>query len=68
MVNFSFYRRVAQLGSALGLGPRGCVFKSRLSDHFVGVAQLVESLPSKQAVAGSSPVSHSIGVWCNWLA
>lgn len=27
---------------------------------YVGVAQLVESLPSKQTVAGSSPVSHSI--------
>ena len=26
----------------------------------MGIAQLVESLPSKQTVAGSSPVSHSI--------
>lgn len=25
----------------------------------MGIAQLVESLPSKQTVAGSSPVSHS---------
>ena len=27
--------------------------------EYVGIAQLVESLPSKQIVAGSSPVSHS---------
>ena len=27
------YRKVAQLGRALGLGPRGCRFKSCLSDH-----------------------------------
>ena len=27
---------------------------------YVGIAQLVEFLPSKQTVAGSSPVSHSI--------
>ena len=26
----------------------------------MGIAQLVEFLPSKQTVAGSSPVSHSI--------
>ena len=27
------YRKVAQFGRALGLGPRGCRFKSCLSDH-----------------------------------
>ena len=29
------YREVAQLGRALGLGPRGCRFKSCLPDHYV---------------------------------
>ena len=34
-----------------------------LRPHFeAGVTQLAESLPSKQVVAGSSPVSRSIGI------
>ncbi len=46
------------VGSAPGLGPGGPRFESAHPD-FAGVTQLVEFLPSKQAVAGSSPVSRS---------
>ena len=35
--------------------------KSRQSRNRAGVTQLVESLPSKQVVAGSSPVPRSTG-------
>jgi hypothetical protein len=46
------------VGSAPGLGPGGPQFESAHPDS-AGVTQLVEFLPSKQAVAGSSPVSRS---------
>src|SRR6266566_1801990 len=46
------------VGSAPGLGPGGPRFESAHPDY-AGVTQLVEFLPSKQAVAGSSPVSRS---------
>ncbi len=50
---------MAQPGSALALGARGRRFKSYYSDHFAGVAQLVERQPSKLNVASSTLVSRS---------
>ena len=63
-----FYRHVAQLGSASGLGPEGRRFKSYHADHFKpagyahcsAVDKLVESAAFQAAalrgIAGSSPV------------
>ncbi len=47
------------VGSAPGLGPGGPRFESAHPDHSRGSNSVVEFLPSKQAVAGSSPVSRS---------
>ena len=43
-----------------GLYFTGWVFGARIEKVLAGVTQLVEFLPSKQVVAGSSPVSRSI--------
>jgi hypothetical protein len=55
-------REVAQLGRALGLGPRGRRFKSCLPDHLVfgALAQLGERLPCTQEVSGSIPLGSTI--------
>ncbi len=56
-------REVAQLGRALGLGPRGRRFKSCLPDlinNFGALAQLGERLPCKQEVGGSTPLGSTI--------
>ena len=52
-----YIRNVAQLGRALGLGPRGRRFESWYPSHFHSVllAQLVEHLTFNQRVEGSSP-------------
>ena len=53
-------REVAQLGRALGLGPRGRRFESCLPDHFHGaLAQLGERLPCTQEVSGSIPLGST---------
>ena len=65
---FDFYwahhfREVAQLGRALGLGPRGRRFESCLPDHYelyIGaLAQLGERLPCTQEVSGSIPLGST---------
>ncbi len=38
------YRRVAQLGSATGLGPVGRRFKSYLADHFCSLTTMLIDL------------------------
>ncbi len=54
-------RNVAQLGRALGLGPRGRRFESCHSDHYNGaLAQLGERLPCTQEVSGSIPLGSTI--------
>jgi hypothetical protein len=61
-------REVAQLGRALGLGPRGRRFESCLPDHVLlrfifydgGLAQLGERLPCTQEVSGSIPLVSTI--------
>ena len=60
-------REVAQLGRALGLGPRGRRFESCLPDHFLieilnygALAQLGERLPCTQEVSGSIPLGSTI--------
>ena len=55
-------REVAQLGRALGLGPRGRRFESCLLDHLqIGaLAQLGERLPCTQEVSGSIPLGSTI--------
>ena len=58
-------REVAQLGRALGLGPRGRRFESCLPDHssyiFYGaLAQLGERLLCTQEVSGSIPLGSTI--------
>ena len=58
------FREVAQLGRALGLGPRGRRFESCLPDHKVliqnGVlAQLGERLLCTQEVRGSIPLDST---------
>jgi hypothetical protein len=63
-----FYREVAQLGRALGLGPRGRRFESCLPDHlqndsFGALAQLGERLLCTQEVSGSIPLG-STKVFC----
>ena len=61
-----FLREVAQLGRALGLGPRGRRFESCLPDqskyiHNHGaLAQLGERLLCTQEVSGSIPLSSTI--------
>ena len=60
---FIEFREVAQLGRALGLGPRGRRFESCLPDskiNFGGLAQLGERLLCTQEVSGSIPLG-SIG-------
>ena len=53
-------RNVAQLGRALGLGPRGRRFESCHSDHLFGaLAQLGERLPCTQEVSGSIPLGST---------
>ena len=62
-------REVAQLGRALGLGPRGRRFKSCLPDlinNFGALAQLGERLPCKQEVGGSTPLGSTIIIIQNW--
>ena len=61
LLNFIFLRDVAQLGRALGLGPRGRRFESCLPDHLQlnyngALAQLGERLPCTQEVSGSIPL------------
>ena len=56
-----FYREVAQLGRALGLGPRGRRFESCLPDYINGaLAQLGERLLCTQEVSGSIPLGSTI--------
>ena len=56
-------REVAQLGRALGLGPRGRRFESCLPDHFYNaygaLAQLGERLLCTQEVSGSIPLGST---------
>ena len=56
-------REVAQLGRALGLGPRGRRFESCLPDHYFhtygALAQLGERLLCTQEVSGSIPLSST---------
>ena len=56
-----FFREVAQLGSAPGLGPGGRRFKYCLPDHLkIGaIAQLGEHLPCTQGVSGSIPLGST---------
>ena len=61
----NYIREVAQLGRALGLGPRGRRFESCLPDrkfkiYYGGLAQLGERLLCTQEVSGSIPLG-SIG-------
>ena len=59
-------REVAQLGRALGLGPRGRRFESCLPDskiNFGGLAQLGERLLCTQEVSGSIPLVSTI-IFC----
>ena len=57
-------REVAQLGRALGLGPRGRRFESCLPDSFKiiygGLAQMGERLLCTQEVSGSIPLVSTI--------
>ncbi len=58
---YLLFREVAQLGRALGLGPRGRRFESCLPDHLFGaLAQLGERLPCTQEVSGSIPLGSTI--------
>ena len=65
-VGRTILREVAQLGRALGLGPRGRRFESCLPDHYpvyiiIGaLAQLGERLPCTQEVSGSIPLGSTI--------
>ena len=59
----AYLREVAQLGRALGLGPRGRRFESCLPDskiNFGGLAQLGERLLCTQEVSGSIPLVSTI--------
>jgi hypothetical protein len=58
------FREVAQLGRALGLGPRGRRFESCLPDQSFtmyngALAQLGERLPCTQEVSGSIPLGST---------
>ena len=57
-IDLIYIREVAQLGRALGLGPRGRRFESCLPDLFIngGLAQLGERLLCTQEVSGSIPL------------
>ncbi len=55
-----FFREVAQLGRAPGLGPGGRRFKSCLPDTCLALAQLGERLPCTQEVSGSIPLGSTI--------
>ena len=57
-IDLIYIREVAQLGRALGLGPRGRRFESCLPDNnFYGaLAQLGERLLCTQEVSGSIPL------------
>ena len=55
-IDLIYIREVAQLGRALGLGPRGRRFESCLPDFFGGLAQLGERLLCTQEVSGSIPL------------
>ena len=58
-IDLIYIREVAQLGRALGLGPRGRRFESCLPDskiNFGGLAQLGERLLCTQEVSGSIPL------------
>ena len=60
---YNYIREVAQLGRALGLGPRGRRFESCLPDskiNFGGLAQLGERLLCTQEVSGSIPLGSTI--------
>ncbi len=60
---FNTKREVAQLGRALGLGPRGRRFESCLPDYFEfyygALAQLGERLLCTQEVSGSIPLGST---------
>ncbi len=61
-------REVAQLGRALGLGPRGRRFESCLPDQrkLIGaLAQLGERLPCTQEVSGSIPLGSTNFIFIN---
>ena len=64
-IDLIYIREVAQLGRALGLGPRGRRFESCLPDNnFHGaLAQLGERLLCTQEVSGSIPLG-SIDSFC----
>ncbi len=51
---FLYNREVAQLGSALGLGPRGRRFKSCLPDHFYIIYNLINGGVAQLARASGS--------------
>ncbi len=60
--NRYYYRDVAQLGSASGLGPEGRRFKSCHPDQFIFrgvIAQLGERLLCTQEVRGSIPLDST---------
>lgn len=62
-IDLIYIREVAQLGRALGLGPRGRRFESCLPDskiNFGGLAQLGERLLCTQEVSGSIPLVSTI--------
>jgi hypothetical protein len=62
IITINYYEReVAQLGRALGLGPRGRRFESCLPDHFQygALAQLGERLLCTQEVSGSIPLGST---------
>ena len=59
----NYKREVAQLGRALGLGPRGRRFESCLPDNPMnngGLAQMGERLLCTQEVSGSIPLVSTI--------
>ena len=59
-IDLIYIREVAQLGRALGLGPRGRRFESCLPDNYKfkhgALAQLGERLLCTQEVSGSIPL------------
>ena len=61
----AYFTEVAQLGRALGLGPRGRRFESCLPDSKLngGLAQLGERLLCTQEVSGSIPLVSTILIY-----
>ena len=61
-IDLIYIREVAQLGRALGLGPRGRRFESCLPDFLIngGLAQLGERLLCTQEVSGSIPLGSIV--------